>query len=101
MAQFDVYKNNNQTSSELFPYLLDIQNDLLSKLKTRVVVPLAANMTPAAHLNPVFEIDGTRVAMSTADIAGVPLSVCGETVTSLSKHRNQIIDAVDFLLNGF
>jgi hypothetical protein len=30
MAQFDVYKNTNSDTSQLFPYLLDIQNNILS-----------------------------------------------------------------------
>ena len=38
MAQFDVYRNPRGTSRAR--YLLDVQHDVLSGLKTRVVVPL-------------------------------------------------------------
>ncbi|RLA75200.1 MAG: hypothetical protein DRG30_04720 [Epsilonproteobacteria bacterium] len=38
MAQFDVYCDTNQTACDIYPYLMDIQNDLLSMLKTRVVI---------------------------------------------------------------
>ena len=101
MAQFDVHRNIDETTVDIFPYLLDIQNDLLSTLKTRVVVPLSIGMKPIEHLNPVFDIEGLRVMMSTADMAGIPLSYCGETVMNLAEYKNEIIDALDFLVNGF
>jgi toxin CcdB len=41
MSQFTVHKNKNPKSKSAFPYLLDVQSDLLADLQTRVVVPLA------------------------------------------------------------
>jgi len=101
MAQFDVYENTNRATAELFPYLLDVQNDLLDDLRTRVVVPLGVGMSPIRHLNPIFEIEGKKVVMSTADMAGISLNACGQKVLSLESKRNEIIDALDFLVNGF
>ena len=101
MAQFDIYENTNKSTLEFFPYLLDVQNDLLSSLKTRVVVPLGLGITPIRHLNPTFEIEGKSVVMSTADMAGISLSACGGKVLNLGDKRNEIIDALDFLVNGF
>lgn len=40
MTQFTDYKNKNPHTRVAVPFLLDIQNDLLSALETRVVVPL-------------------------------------------------------------
>ncbi len=101
MAQFDVYQNTNSESNQLFPYLLNIQHDLLSSLKTRVVVPLCSDQSPITHLNPQFLIENTKVFMSTADMAGVPLSACGEVVINLEEKRSEIINALDFLVSGF
>jgi len=101
MAQFDVYQNTNSESNQLFPYLLNIQHDLLSTLKTRVVVPLCRDKNPITHLNPHFLIEDTTVFMSTADMAGIPLSACGEIVTNLEEKRSEIINALDFLVSGF
>ena len=101
MAQFDVYKNLNTKTKELFPYLLNIQNDLLSSLQTRVVVPLALGIKPISHLNPVFMIEGQTVVMSTADMAGISLLECSEMLVNLKDNRDEIIDAVDFMVNGF
>ena len=39
MAQFDVYKNPR---GGLYPYVLDVQTDLLTSLATRIVVELVA-----------------------------------------------------------
>jgi len=101
MAQFDIYVNNNEATVEFFPYLLDVQHDLLSSLKTRVVVPLGVGIEPIRHLNPKLSINEKDVVMSTADMAGVPLSSLGEKVANLEEKRNEIIDALDFLVNGF
>ncbi len=38
MAQFTVCRNKNPQTSSAVPFLLDIQNDLLDDLETRVVV---------------------------------------------------------------
>jgi toxin CcdB len=104
MAQFDVYENRNPETRQEVPYLLDVQADLLQGLATHVVVPLvrASVMGKAAqHLNPEFEINRTKVVMSTAELAGVPVSILGEKAGSLMDRRNEIIAALDFLFTGF
>ena len=101
MSQFDVYINTNTATSQRFPYLLNIQHDLLSTLKTRVVVPLCSDKNPITHLNPQFLIENTKVFMSTADMAGVPLSACGEVIINLEEKRSEIINTLDFLVSGF
>jgi toxin CcdB len=104
MAQFDVYANPNPATKQTIPFLLDIQNDLLNNLTTRVVIPLytASAMGKAAkHLNLHFSIKRTAVIMSTAELAGVAVNSLGEKVSSLKEHRNEIIAAIDFLVTGF
>jgi toxin CcdB len=101
MAQFDVYTNVNTQTKERVPYLLDIQHDLLDDLSTRVVIPLVVGMKPVTHLNLLFVIDGQKVTLSTAEMAGVPLRLLGAKVTSLEQSRQEIIAAVDFLITGF
>lgn len=102
MAQFDVYRNVNRTAASV-PYLLNVQADLLESLATRVVVPLVQALDagkPAKGLNPTFQIEGTNVVMSTAELAGVSAKVLGEKVTSLKRRRQEIIAALDLLLTG-
>ncbi len=47
MAQYTVYENPSRASRKTFPFLLDIQADLLSDLRTTVVIPLC----PAAAIS--------------------------------------------------
>ncbi len=104
MPQFDVYENPNVETNQAVPYLLELQADLLDNLATRVVAPLvpAALMGVAAkHLNPRFMVKDNVVFMSTAELAGVPISALGERVGSLREQRNEIIAALDFLFTGF
>ena len=101
MAQFDVYENTNTLTQEQIPYLLDIQNDLLDGLRTRVVVPLGIGVMPISHLNPVLEIDGFQCVMLTQEMAGVPVRLLSKKVMNLSHRRTDILHAVDFLVTGF
>ncbi|MDO8318030.1 CcdB family protein [Rhodoferax sp.] len=39
--QFDVYANPSPRMRDVYPYVVDVQSDLLSALATRMVVPLA------------------------------------------------------------
>lgn len=103
MAQFDIYLNPNAATSKAIPYLLDVQNDLLDRLATRVVVPLVLveEMGAAARvLNPKFVIEGVAVVMSTAELAGVNNRSLGGKVGSLKEKRDEIIAALDFLFTG-
>lgn len=101
MAQFDVYTNPNQNTNELIPFVIDIQHDILSNIATRVVVPLVKDDSIVNKLNPVFEIDGQKVMMSTSELATIPIEMLGEKLENLSEFRNEIIDAIDFLVTGF
>ncbi len=101
MAQFDIYENLNTKTNKEIPYLLDIQNDILKNLSTRVVVPLVLNMKPAKILNPQFEINGSKVTMSTAELAGISVNNLGSIVCSVEDKRDEIISAIDFMITGF
>jgi toxin CcdB len=103
MARFDVYRNANKATAEDFPYLLDVQADLFTDLRSRVVVPLmaqAAVAKPMSRLNPVFTVQGKKVVMATTDLAGVPVSALGDKAATLAGESSVIIGAIDFLLTG-
>ncbi len=104
MAQFTVCRNKNPQTRSAIPFLLDIQNDLLDDLETRVVVPLcplsAMKSKPLRTLTPVLEIEGESFVMLTPQMAGIPRSELGAPVTRLDHYRFEIIAAFDFLLTG-
>ena len=101
MAQFDVYVNLNEKTKDYVPYLLDIQNDILKNLTTRVVIPLVVTNQAINILNPKFTIKNIDVILSTAELASIPMEILGNKVCSLKDRREEIIGAVDFLLTGF
>lgn len=104
MAQFDVFANPNSATAASIPYLLDVQNDLLEHLATRVVVPLYAESVlpqPIQHLNPVFQLDGEALVLVTQELAGIPATLLKTKVASLAPDRSRIIAAIDFLFTGF
>ncbi|MEX0739034.1 MAG: CcdB family protein [Pseudohongiella sp.] len=104
MGQFCVYKNPNPITRTQYPYLLDIQSDLLSELRTTVVIPLCPSKTVASirlsRLNPVFDLDDESLTAMTQDIAGVDRLQLGSQVYDLSSYRSDIIAAIDFVLSG-
>ena len=84
--------------------LLDIQADLLSHLNTRVVVPLlplSCAPQPARTLDPCFEIAEETRVMSTQFMAAVPANLLKNLLASLSGQRDDIIAALDLLMQGF
>ena len=103
MAQFDVYRNSNRATQKRVPYLLDVQSDLLSQFPTRIVVPLVslkALGAPAERLHPAFRVEGRKVVMMTAQLAGIAKDLVRDRVTSLATRRFEIIAAIDFLISG-
>lgn len=104
MPQFSVHTNPNPDSKANYPYLLDIQSDLMSDLGTRVVVPLtpATGMKGKAieTLMPAFKIDGKNHVMVTPQLAGISRKQLGAVVDDLSARRDEIISALDLLITG-
>ena len=69
MAQFDIHRNT-AARAEDFPYLLDIQSDLLDRLGTRLVVPLM----PLARSNTNTSASSSRASISFAPISLAPMA---------------------------
>ncbi len=64
-------------------------------------MPLAIDVEPVRHLTPVFEIEGQSVVMYTMDMTSVLQDVLRLKVANIEEHRTEILDALDFLVNGF
>lgn len=100
MARFDVYRLPGTTM-----LVLDIQADLFSDLSSRAIVPLIeadlAAREAMPRLKPTLSIDRVDYRMITTDIAAVPANQLTDYVCNSEDQRGTIIDAVDFLLQGF
>ena len=104
MCQFLLYRNEDKSSNETYPYFVDIQNSLLSDLNSRVVIPLspysALNNNEAKKLCPVIHLDDGDFVLLTHQITSVPKSILRIKVTSLDNTRYEILAAVDMLTSG-
>lgn len=103
MARYDVFRNAAPRGGRDTPFLLDVQADLLSQLRTRVVVPLrlaSGIPRPARTLQPCFSVGGVDVVMDTPAIVGAPIGALGERVGSLAPEGPAILAALDLLLSG-
>jgi len=104
MSQFTLYENENKNSKKAYPYFVDVQNDLLDELNSRVVIPLSLyeslNKTNAKNLCPIIEIKKERCVLLTQQMTSVPRSILKKKVTSLEKFRYEILGAIDLLITG-
>ncbi|MGC3987624.1 MAG: CcdB family protein [Pseudorhodoferax sp.] len=104
MARFDVFRHPDPGLRKFTPYLLDIQNDYINSVDTRVVLPLRAARLcgpPMRDLNPGFEIDGTPVVLDTPAIAAFPAAELRQPVLSLRSQSELIVSALDTLFGSY
>ena len=68
MSQFTLYENLNHDSKETYPYFVDIQNDLLDSLNTRLVLPLTPlnllGEKSIGNLCPITTVDGAAESVT-------------------------------------
>lgn len=103
MGQFHVHENKNATTRRLYPLLLDIQSNLLSDLRTTVVVPLTPASTARqalTRLTPILQIDEQKFILMMPQLAAINRHELGPIVADLSAERSQLIGALDFLVSG-
>lgn len=104
MPQFTAHKNSNAATRARFPFLLDVQNNLLDELETRVAIPLAPATSmkgkALSRLMPCVKIAGSDHVLLTPQLAGISRKELGAAVADLSDQRDVIMAAMDFLLTG-
>lgn len=104
MAQFDVYLNPNKRSKKTVPYLVDVQNELLDDLASRVVVPLAKsrsmNNDSIDRLTLSVTFKDEDLLLLVPQLAAISASALSEPIGSIASLRNEIIAAIDLLVTG-
>lgn len=102
LAKFDIYEYKNSRAS----LVIEVQADLLGDLDTAVIVPLIPRTKYTAilfkRLTPILTIENKEFVMVTTDIATVKRQNLEHRVGNISKeHEYDIINALDFLFQGF
>ena len=104
MSQFSVYRNDDKETRKTYPYFLNVQNDLLDELNSRVVIPFSTpgsiQHRDAKKLCPIIKIDNTEFVLLTHQITTVPESLLKTQVTEVATFREEIISAIDLLFTG-
>ena len=104
MARFDVFANPDVSERPDTPYLLDVQNDYINGLETRVVIALRPEATfgPRAHnLNPLLLVADENLVLDTATLGAVPLAVLRQPVMRLSQGIEAVQEALDTLFGAY
>lgn len=99
MARFDVYQNPGGNG-----FLVDAQADFMSHLNSRLVIPLVPSdiaPTPMKVLNPIFPIENMTYVLLTQQMAAVSIQMLKKPVLNVHDRRDEIVAAIDLLLQGF
>ncbi|PJC13603.1 MAG: plasmid maintenance protein CcdB [Comamonadaceae bacterium CG_4_9_14_0_8_um_filter_57_21] len=102
--QFDVFENPSARMREVYPYVVDVQSDLLGSLATRMVIPLAV-ATPAVkdrpkRLCPVLVVGGQSLMLVPYEAAPLDKRLLKAPLTSIAERSHDIISAMDAVLSG-
>ena len=104
MARFDLYANPVAGERRHTPYLLDVQNDFIDSLATRVVIPLrsAVAFGPRARdLNPLLEVRGAELVLDTAALGAIPVAELRAPVANLKPQQGAVTEALDALFGAY
>ena len=104
MSQFDIYANPNKKSRIAYPFIIDMQNNLVDDLSTRIVAPLALYSKfkdqELKKLTPRVSYKEQELLILIPQITSMPAILLKEPVGSLSHLRDEIIGALDFAIIG-
>lgn len=103
MPRFDVHQYKVRNSPVLA--VVNVQADILSSLATRLVVPLVPGVLgkdeTLARLKPRINLNGEPFILVTTDMAALRTDDLGPVIVNIEDQRQTVIDAIDFLLQGF
>jgi toxin CcdB len=102
--QFDVFENPSPRMRDVYPYVVDVQSDLLSSLATRMVVPLAETALAAkdlpGRLCPLLSVNNKSLMLIPFEAAPLDKRLLKTEITSIRDRSHEIISAMDAVLSG-
>jgi len=104
MARFDIHPNPIAEDRPVFPYVLEIQSDLLYRFAQRVCVPLVRpGLIPGLteRFNPLITVDDESVHLHPLGIAVFYVGELRDGVGSARAQALEIETALDMLLRGY
>jgi toxin CcdB len=104
MARFDVYPNPDKSEHRHTPFVLDVQNDHLNGVETRLVIPLRdarAHGHRLERVHPLFHIQQRDVVLDTPTMATFPRGWLRTPIGNLRADQHQVQDALDALFGAY
>jgi toxin CcdB len=100
--QFDIVRNPDPDDAAHRPYLLVLQADRVSGLRSTVVAPLVVKnaLSGAPRLNPLITLEDGEYWLATHELFAVDRRALGKSITSLTDQHDTIMSALDFLFIG-
>lgn len=105
MARFHIYQNTS-TRRAAAPFLVDVQNDFIESLATRIVIPLVAvnaiRSKPTGDIFPLIQVLGTTYFLFTHELAAAPLTRLGTIVGMVNvEDRIKVQNALDRVFGAY
>ena len=104
MARFDIYPNPILEDSGDYPYVLEVQSDLLYRFAERVCVPLVNPHTIPGlteRFNPAVEVDGQTLRLHPLGVAVFFASELRNATGTARAESLAIETALDMLFRGY
>ena len=102
--QFDIYENPSPRLRHVYPFVVDVQSNLLSALATRMVVPLAVTNLSAKDLPqrmcPIITVDNKPLMLVPFEAAPLDKRLLSIEIASVLERSYEIIAAMDSVLSG-
>ena len=104
MAQLDYFANTDKDTNKIYPFIVDVQDNLLGDLNSRVVIPLTPLINFEAsypkNLCPKITIEGKDYSLLTHQMSSISKRALSNYQGTLANNRPEIIAAIDFLITG-
>jgi toxin CcdB len=100
--QFDVVANPDASDAPHRPYLVILQSDLVSGLRSTVVAPLVVReqLAGAQRMNPIFSVHGKDYWLAAHELFAIEQRILKNAIASLSDQHDAIMTALDFVFTG-
>ncbi|CAM3797959.1 CcdB family protein [Polynucleobacter brandtiae] len=102
--QFDVFENPSPRMRDVYPFVIDIQSNLLSLLATRMVIPVSITKLSIEkiprRLCPLINIDGKKLMLMPHEAAPLDKKILKRKIGSAKSQSSEILSAMDAVTSG-
>ena len=102
--QFDIDENPSPRMRDVYPFVVDVQSNLLSALATRMVVPLAVTSLSAKDLPqrmcPIITVNNKPLMLVPFEAAPLDKRLLKTEIVSIRECAHEIVAAMDAVLSG-